>query len=339
MTAPVHLVRGSDDILRSDALTKLVDDLVGDADRTLVLDEFDLDHTTLGTAVDAAQTPPFLTDRRIVVIRRFGRFSKNDEIAGILDYLADPLPSSEVVLVWEKPVNPTETGESAARSPRIPPALTKAVKAAGGVVHETDAPTGRNLAGWVDAQLTEAGLRLDPAARNAVLARLGEDVGALVGLIERLRPAFGGSPPISLDDLTPYLGEAGGVPPWDLTDAIDSGRVPDALDKLRRMLGAGDRHPLAVMATLQNHYVRMLRLDGSGARNERDAADLLGIRGSTFPAKKALTQSNRLGSRNLRRAIELLAEADIDLRGGRAWPGELVMEVLVARLTALSRPR
>jgi hypothetical protein len=35
--------------------------------------------------------------------------------------------------------------------------------------------------------------------------------------------------------------------------------------------------------------------------------------------------------------VELLAEADVDLRGARAWPGELTMEVLVARLTTLAR--
>lgn len=339
MTAAVHLMRGSDDVLRSDAFTKLVDDLVGDADRSLVLDEFDLDTTTLGTAVDAAQTPPFLTDRRIVVVRRFGRFSKKDEITGLLDYLDDPLPTSTLVLVWEKPVSPTETGETASRSPRVPPALTKAVTAAGGVVHDSDAPTGRNLAGWVTEQLKAAGLRLDPAARDLVVGRLGEDVGALVGLIERLKPAFGADTTIGADDLAPYLGEAGGVPPWELTDAIDSGRVPEALDKLHRMLRSGERHPLAVMATLQSHYLRMLRLDGAGAHNERDAAAVLGIRGSTFPAKKALAQHSRLGSTGLRRAVALLAQADIDLRGGRAWPGELVMEVLVARLTTSNRPR
>jgi hypothetical protein len=35
--------------------------------------------------------------------------------------------------------------------------------------------------------------------------------------------------------------------------------------------------------------------------------------------------------------VELLAQADLDLRGAKAWPDELVMEVLVARLTGRSR--
>jgi hypothetical protein len=37
------------------------------------------------------------------------------------------------------------------------------------------------------------------------------------------------------------------------------------------------------------------------------------------------------------RAVELLAGADLDLRGGKAWPDDLVLEVLVARLARLAR--
>ena len=42
---------------------------------------------------------------------------------------------------------------------------------------------------------------------------------------------------------------------------------------------------------------------------------MLGMKGSTFPARKALQQSRRLGTERVRRAVELLAAADLDLRG------------------------
>jgi DNA polymerase-3 subunit delta len=333
VTIPVHLVKGGDDVLRGEALTKLVDTLVGPDDRTLLVDEFDMDLVDLGAAVDAAQTPPFLTDRRIVVVRRLGKFSKGDEITGLLGYLDDPLPSTTVVLVWER------SNEPSARSPRIPPTLTKAVTAAGGEIIDTDAPSGRGLGAWVSEQLQAAGLEVDARARQEITDTLGEDAGSLVGVIERLKGAFTPGSRLGLDDVAPYLGPSGGVPPWELTDAIDSGDVPLALDKLQRMMGSGDRHPLAIMATLQSHYTRMLRLDGAGVRGEKEAAQVLGLKGSTFPAKKALTQGKKLGGPGVRRAVAMLATADVDLRGARAWPGELVMEVLVARLTRLSRAR
>ena len=335
MSVPVYLLRGGDDILRGEALTRLLDDLVAGGDRSLLIDEFDLDTTTLGAAIDAAQTIPFLTDRRIVVARRFGRFSKGEDVAELVAYLADPLPSTALVLVWEKPVKPTDTGAPVSAKPAVPQALTKAVQAAGGEVIDPS-PSGK-LDAWVPAHLKEAGLDVDARAVRLVVESLGDDAGGIVELTTRLKGAFPPGTRLGVGQVAPLLGPAGGVAPWDLTDAIDRGDAAGALDQLHRMLRGGDRHPLAIMATLQSHYLRMLKLDGAGARNEKDAAQVLGIKGSTFPAKKALTQAAKLGSTGVQRSVALVAAADVDLRGARAWPGELIMEVLVARLARLAR--
>jgi DNA polymerase-3 subunit delta len=103
------------------------------------------------------------------------------------------------------------------------------------------------------------------------------------------------------------------------------------------MVGQGERHPFQVLATLHSHFARILRLDGADVASEKQAAEVLGIKGSTFPAKKALGQARKLGHDKIVRIIDLLAEADIDLRGGKAWPDTLVLEVLVARLATMSR--
>jgi DNA polymerase-3 subunit delta len=81
----------------------------------------------------------------------------------------------------------------------------------------------------------------------------------------------------------------------------------------------------------------MLRLDGADVAGEKEAAEVLGMKGSTFPAKKAMGQARRLGHDRIVKAVDLLAQADLDLRGGKAWPDTLVLEVLVARLATMSR--
>jgi DNA polymerase-3 subunit delta len=102
------------------------------------------------------------------------------------------------------------------------------------------------------------------------------------------------------------------------------------------MMGGGDRHPLQLMAILHNHYTRLARIDGSGARGEAAVGALLGIKG--FQAGKVARQYDRLGSDGVLRAFELLAAADLDVRGAKDWPDALVMEVLVARLARLAGP-
>ena len=274
--------------------------------------------------VDAAQTPPFLTPRRIVVGRAI-HTAKADELTGLAGVVAEPLPDVFVILTWE--------------SGAVPKRLSDALKAGGGAV--VDSAPGRNAKVWLGEHLDQSGLKFDAAARDRLAAHLGEDVGRLRGVLETLTSTFGPGARLTADDIAPYLGDEGAQAPWALTDAIDKGDIAGALDRLHRMMGAGERHALQIMASLHGHYTRMLALDGLDVRGEKDAAAALGMRGSTFPARKAMEQGRRLGHDKLAQAVGLLARADRDLRGERAYPrevaDELVMELLVARLTNLSR--
>ncbi|HKY14533.1 MAG TPA: hypothetical protein VJM33_06375, partial [Microthrixaceae bacterium] len=192
---------------------------------------------------------------------------------------------------------------------------------------------------WLAARLGESGVRFDASAKAMIEERLGEDVQRVGGLVTLVDSSFPSGSTVSAADIGPLLGAAGSVPPWELTDAIERGDVKGAITKLQRMTGAGDRHPLQIMATLQTHYERLLRLDGSGVGSETEAAHLLGMKGSTFPAKKALDAARRMGSERIATAVRLLAKADVDLRGATAQSAEVVMEVAVGRLARLSSRR
>ena len=323
---PAYLVRAGDAALRNEALQSLVHDLVGDGDAGLMVEDFDYaEDADPGAIVDAARTPPFLTDRRIVVARDVTNHS-TDSLSAIIDYLDDPSPTTSLVLV--------AAIDNEGR-PKGPVALTNAVKKVGHVV-DASVPGGKGKSMWMQEHLKGAAVKLDGAAAKAVEEHLGEDLGRLSNLLTALGAAYGVGSKVGVDELEPFLGEAGGVPPWELTDAIDSGDIQRALTALHRMMRAGGRHPLAIMATLHGHFANMLRLDG-----EADAAAALGMKSrSTYPAKKAMDQGRKLGHDGIARAIQLLADADLDLRKlKKDWPEDLVMEVLVARLCRLSPAR
>jgi DNA polymerase-3 subunit delta len=320
---PVYLVRGDDPTLRADEARALINRLVGGADATLVVEEHEPSGDDADTAAvaDAAQTPPFLSDRRVVVVRDVGAYS-TDGLGPLLVYLDDPLDTTSLVLVAGEKKPGTK--------------LVNAVKKVGHIL-EAGPPAQRSgRSAWLTDQLRGATVNLDPAAAQRLDAHLGEDLGRLGSLLAILAAAYGVGAKVTVEDLEPFLGEAGDVPPWDLTDAIDAGRTADALSALLRMMGAGERHPLQLLGSLHGHYARMLRLDGAGIADEAGAAQALGMKGSTFPARKALSQARKLGHDGVAEAIRLLAEADLDLRGfERVWPETLVMEVLVARLSRL----
>jgi DNA polymerase-3 subunit delta len=321
----LHLVHGTDEPLVGQAVVELSRRLVGSGDRALLVADLTVegDEVTMGRVVAEAQTPPFLTDKRVVIARAVERVDA-DGLAQLQRYLEAPLDTTDLVLVHQG--RPTKR-------------LLDLVKAAGGTVAGADVGSNRrDRASFVAEQVAAAGLRLDQAALGLVTDHLGEDVNRLAGLLEMLEATFGASTGrVGVDDLAPYLGDGGDVPPWDLTDAIDRGDRVGALDALDRMSKAGSRHPLQIMAVLHSHYTRLLRLDGSGAADEAAAGNVLGIKG--FAAKKALERARAMGPEAVHEAVQLLARADLDLRGQRELPEEAVLEVLVARLCRLSGRR
>jgi DNA polymerase III subunit delta len=316
-----YLVKGGDPSLVAQAAHALTEQLVGGGDPSLMVEEFGgpgVDQFDVGAVIDACTTLPFLVERRVVVVREAGQLTAADakRLAG---YLQEPLATTALVLVGG--------------GGTVPQALTKAVSAAGEVV-DTSVGTGKARSQWLTEHLSGGPVRLDAAAAALLSEHLGEDMGRLEGLLDTLASAYGAGARVSPDDLEPFLGAAGSLAPWDLTDAIDAGDPAKALDVLRRTLASGDSHPLVVMSVLHRHFRQLLRLDGSGVTSPDEAALVLGLR-SAYPAKKALAQSRRLGPARTARAVQLVARADLDVRGATGLPEEAVLEVLVARLARL----
>lgn len=333
----LRLVTGDDAVLLSEVVIGLIDELVADGDRSLMLEQLteaemrtpdgDWDVSRL---VDAARTSPFLTERRVVVGRHLMRFPRKEDYQPLVDLVADHLATTDLILVWERGLDPKMDN----RLPALPKALKEAVEVAGGALVSAKAATGKAASGWLHDQMTMSTVTFATDAVAAVDELLGEERSRVVGLIRTLEGALGEGAEVTAADIATFGGDAGSVVPWELDDAIDEGDITGALDILHRQLPT--RHPFQLMAGLHGRYQRMLRLDGADVANEKAAATVLGMKGSTFPAKKLLVQTRKLGSEKVAKAISLLAEADLQLRGTVDWPDQLVLEILVARLAALS---
>jgi DNA polymerase III subunit delta len=308
----VYLVKGDDAALVAQEVRGLLDKVVGDGDHALTVEEIGGgagDELSVGAVVDACLTPPFLVDRRVVVVREAGRLVAADA-PRLVEVVQDPLPSTVLILVGG--------------GGTVPAPLVKAIGKAG------------ERKAWLHDHLRAAPVKLEPRAADLLAGHVGEDLGRVEGLLSALSAAYGEGARITADELAPYLGEAGNVPRYELTDAIDKGEPGRALVVLRRMLEAGGLAPVQVLATLHGHFSNMLALDGDDVGNDRDAAAVLGT--APFVAKKALEQSRRLGSTRIAEAINLIAAADLDVRGASGMDADVVVEILVARLARQTRP-
>jgi len=321
--ARVVLVRGEDPAVVAGELRAEVERLLEDRDRSMVVEEFGGGGEDLSVEelVAGLATAPFLGDRRILVVRGAGRLSTAEgrTVAEQLGSLAEG-----VWLVLEG------TGGT------VPEPLVRAIRAAGGRVVERSlrGRAGRDEA-W-EAVLRRAPVRLDAGARSLLAGHLGEELGRVEGILAAAAAAHGPGRVLGAEDLRGFLGAEGTAQPWALTDALDAGDLPGALAALRRLLGAGQLHPLAVLRTLERWAELLLAVDGAEWTSAEEAAAALGSR-SSFPVEKARRTADRLGSAAVGQAVALVAEADVDLKGRSGLPPEVILEVLVARLARLSR--
>src|SRR5579862_17844 len=97
---PAYFVRGDDPSLVGQATLELVASLVGEDGTSSAAEEHggggaDID---VGAVVDALATPPFISDRRVVVVRDAGRLGAADA-ARLTACLDDPVPGVALVVV------------------------------------------------------------------------------------------------------------------------------------------------------------------------------------------------------------------------------------------------
>ena len=343
----VYVVKGNDPLLRTDALERLLTRVLDGDDRSLALEEFLVagkratdeqraaddrdngrengqDGGVVDAILNAAESPPLVTARRVIVVRDYEQIPAADT-KPLVDYLANPLDTTVLVLV--------------SGGGRVAKALADALKSAG---VETVGPDVEKTSDVLARAVASAGLALRADAQSLVVAHLGDDAGRVGAFVEVLAGAYGPDAVLEAADVEPYLGEEGSVPAYQLTNRIEEGDVAGAVATLHRLLSATTArdpkpmHPLQVIGLLHGRYRKLLRLDDAAIRSLDDAHSALGGKGSTFPTKKALEAERALGTDGLRRAIELLHRADLDLKGASGLPAEAVVEVLVARLAGLS---
>jgi len=307
--APVYLITGTDRPKVGRALRRLRE-RIGD-DATEILSAQEASGEDAVAACNALGL--FAVERRLVIVEEVHRWKAAD-LKALGEYLPRPAPTSVLVLAGD---------EVKRDSP-----LAKAVAKAGEVLVYDLPKRGRkaDLPRWVEAQLRERGVLVDPEAARAIVELVGENADELATEIDKLATwADGeriGEREVSM--LVPARAEA---PPFDLTDAWGARDVPGVLAASERIIersGDATRDVLLRTAGLMTSHVGRVRecrqLDAKGVPPAA-AADRL--KRNRYYVQKLYEQAGNFSEDELDDAIVRLARLDHALKGGSRLPGEL----------------
>jgi DNA polymerase III subunit delta len=324
---PFYVLVSAEPLLVDRAVVALRDRVVPEALRAFNLDAVDGKGATAARILAAARTVPMMAERRLVLVRDIGLMAAA-EMAGLIEYLDDPCPSTVVV------------GTTLKVDRRL-----KFFAAAGkkGWLHELSAP--RDLAGWVGQEAARRKVAIRPDAVRRLVEAVGADLARLALALDQLA-LYAGARPIAVDDVDDLVADTRERSVFELTDAIGAADRPRALGAVASLVDQR-QSPIGVVSMLARH-IRQLSLYRAGMKNgmgKQELARLLAV--PPFVVDKLGRQADRFPDAALDRAISALSLTDRMLKGereaqktlGRALTDRLLLEDVVQRLVDLGSRR
>lgn len=167
----------------------------------------------------------------------------------------------------------------------------------------------RDLAGMIDAELREAGLRIDPETKTYLMGRLGADQALSRAEIVKLVLYARGGDSISHEDVEAIVGDAGEIALENFVYATSGGDPRLALRELQRLAAAGTGHAAALSA-LARHFTQLHRAAATQASGGSAEQAVKSMRPRPHFKREPvfLSHCRRWGASRLSHALPLIQE-------------------------------
>ncbi len=300
---PVYLIYGRERLLLEEAVARLTRRLADHAD-------LDFNHDIFRGGVDepeaivaAAQTLPFMSEKRLVVIRDVHHINADGQRV-LADYVANPAPETCLVLVAEKMAKNS--------------VLYRTVQKAHGVIHEYEPPRKSEYPGWIAKRLGEYGKTVTPAAAGRIFEVIGEDLERLQNEIDKICLYHDEKERLDTDDVDEVLSATTQASIFELTDSLGNRDARKALRTLENLVARNE--PVQAIYHMVVKHMRMLlatkALVERGTTNTGSIAREL--KTIPFVAGKYRDQCRNFSTRQLRAIVSHLVDIDFQVKTGRA---------------------
>jgi DNA polymerase-3 subunit delta len=309
--SPVYYLYGEDGYRREQALRQLLDTLLPEAARALNLEQIRAGEGNDTSILGAARTLPFLSVRRVVLVRDAEVLSRQQQ-EELVAYLEDPAPTTCVVL----------TATRLDLRTRLAAALQK---------RGTILRFGPLQAGAMREALQEAardrGKRVTQEALDLLVTLSGDDLRRAMSEVEKASLFVGERAEIGRQDVEVLVGQVRIRSIFRLMDAVSAPDLRRALCCLSDVIGQGEE-PMAILGMLARQIRLLIRAKtlGDGGVTAGEIARALGLQPRTAAAVSE--QAVSLSWQWLVRALHLLHRTDVAIKTGRT-PSSIAIEGLV----------
>lgn len=280
-------------------------------------DSFEEKRATAAAIMDAAETLPFLNDKRLVIVRNSAFFQKNgrkEEGEKLKTFLAD-LPETVCLLFLEEKVEKNN-------------ALYKAVVKNGQAV-EFKKQAEKDLATWIKKRCKENGISIGEGVLNLFLQTVNHDMENIDGELQKLMAYKGEDTEILAEDIRAVCTVSLEARVFELIKAVAE-RHPEKAVQIYRTLLSMKESPYMVLSLITRQFRLILEtmlLTQNGLTQEQ-IASRLELR--EFAVKEYQRQSRRFPAENWKQAVRDCLAVDLDIKSGKAAE-ETAVELLIMK--------
>ena len=319
---PVYLIYGSEELLLERAARRLRDRLAAVADLDFNMETFDGGSASADEIVNAANTMPFMSERRLVIVRDVDKMDSS-ALETLAAYARDPASFTCLVLIATRIAKNSKLYRAAA---------------ANGVAYEYAAPRRTGYAAEVVKLLREHGKQISASCAQRVVDLVGRDLRRLDAEAGKLAAYVGEQERITAGDVEQAVSVGATVSVFELTDAVGDRDTLRALTILGRLLDAGES-ALGVHAMLVRHLRALVGARALASRGMSPDAMAPEIGMAPWLARAAVGQSRRYEPLELARALMGLADAEEQMKTSSADAGLVLERWIVSTAGAVARSR
>jgi DNA polymerase-3 subunit delta len=318
---PLYLLAGKEEFLKNEFILNLKHALFpAGQDASLNTQEFDPSKDPAGSVIDFLQTAPFLSQKRLAIVRAADEWEE-DDLKALAAYALQPSPTGVLVLCSSEGVSKKS-------------AFGSEITGRASVV-SCQPPYERDLPAWILARAQKTGKAMDRDALEPLLERVGKELRVLATALEELALYVGKKDRIQAVDVTTFFGRSAEADVFELVDRLVGRDAKGSLRITEGLLrdGSGAYEIISVLAGQMEKLKKGRVLLEQGVA-PRDAA--LQLKVHPYYAEKFARQARSFGEGALGKIFKLLLTADQDIKKSRL-PEQLAVERLILEI-CLDRP-
>ncbi|MHC4763119.1 MAG: DNA polymerase III subunit delta [Planctomycetota bacterium] len=311
---PIYVLAGEPTIV-SIEYEKLLDRLIEPEQRPAGLFDADPARISISQVLDELRTLPFLSDKRVVVLRGAEKFiSQNRPL--LEKYFDTPSPTGVLILSVSNWDGRTK--------------LAKKLNLVGELINADKPKSGQLTARLIRYAGEAHNIRLGNTAAELLVNLSGDDLPTLYSELDKLVLYVHPEKNITPDHVESLIGHNRLFNCFNAIDAVITGNLAEAIDRLRRMFEADRSAEYTFVGAFAFHFRRMFNakvLLEKGV-NTFEIARRLGI---WHNQEDFFAQLRKVSIEQLGRNLQLLGETDYAIKTGR-MQSRVAAEQLVFKL-------